>query len=129
MTDCNMEMETLGKYKATFTFCSRASDDAVYIRDIVDIEQCSPPPTWITVADHHCVRSGQTGRVVEIGPTFTVLFECGTKDRYHPISLRRATVQEVEKVESKFAASRQRELDSYSAAELLEAFGRKTLPK
>lgn len=123
------EMEVLGKYKATFTFCQNAASGIVYIRDLTDIEQCCPSPIWVTVADSLCVQRGQTGRLLEIDGSCTVMFECGTKCVYNPMSLRRATVEEITKVESQVAANRQRELDSYTAAELLEAFGRKTLPK
>jgi len=127
-------MEHLGKYKATFTYIGSDSEGLFYIRDVEGIEGISHSPTWVTVICRGGMTrsNGKTGRLVERDDEIgfcTIEFENGTKHQFHIPDLRRATSEEIAVALPKWAAKRQRELDEYSAAELLEAIGRKTTTK
>lgn len=123
------KMERLGKYKATFTCLGSPSDGLFYIRDVEGVEEISQQPIWVTVHSN-CSAHGKIGRVVEKdNGTWMIQFENDTKHEFHITDLRRATNEEIAMALPKWTAKRQRELDEYSAAELLEAIGRKTTTK
>lgn len=126
-----LKMERLGKYKATFTYLGSAGEELFYIRDVEGIEGISHSPTWVTVGNSATsISRGKTGRVVEKDDgagRWMLEFYDDTKKQFHLTDLRRATDEEIAVALPKWAAKRQRELDEYNAAELLEAIGRKGL--
>lgn len=129
-----LKMERLRNYKATFTYIGSAGEGLFYIRDVKGIEELSQDPVWVIVGNraNSIWSRGKIGRVVEkdddVG-LWMLEFYNGTKQKFHIQDLRRATNEEIAATLPEWAAKRQRELDEYSAAELLQAIGRKTATK